>query len=73
MGEFFTDSIRKIERFSQYDIVESNPTGKTPMKRVYNNRIELAKTRPNEILIEEFYNKQEQTAQADGQLLWVSF
>ena len=55
-GEFLAESIRTVDKYSAKDLLDYCATGKTPKKKEYDNQIELTKTKPHSVLIDD-YNK----------------
>jgi hypothetical protein len=54
---FYSSSVHDVTKFSQTDFKSEAPTGHTPAKKTYVSQIELVKTKPHEVLIEEYQNR----------------
>jgi hypothetical protein len=44
-----------VDKYSNQDLENHVASGKTPMKKEYNNSVDLARTKPHHALIEDYY------------------
>ena len=54
--EFYANAARDVRKFAETDFAVDSNSGRTPAKKAYRVQLELTKTKPHEVLIEEFYS-----------------